>query len=158
MAAMTAKQFIETFFIAQVGEVVDTIPYMAFVVMGIGIEYLGKCLTKEKLQDEEKSRERFEDAISTIPALSKYKPFTGKGNKFDLYSSLRCGLAHAAAPKYPIKLSSKNEEAHLTIHDNGNRLNLRCEDFYDDFKRACEEVIQMPDPIMSKLSRPFLEF
>lgn len=156
MANMTAKNFIETLFVHQVGEIVPTQPYIAFMIMGIGIEFLGKCLNPGEFDEERVSRIRFEEAISQISALSKYRGLIGKDSKFDLYSSLRCGLAHVAAPKYPITLSSKNEMPHLELHDNGNRINLKCEDFYIDFRQACEEVINMSAQVEQKLSQPFL--
>jgi len=157
MAQMTGKQFIETFFIAQVEQVISTIPYMAFIIMGIGIEFLGKCLHSKDIMDDSRSRIRFEEAIVNLKSFSTYIPLIGKNNKFDLYSSLRCGLVHSAAPKYSITLSSKTEGPHLEQDAKGERINLRCEDFYSDFRKACEEVIQMPDPVATKLAQPFLE-
>ena len=156
MAQMTTRQFMEVTFIIQVGQLVPTHPYISFMTMGIGIEFLGKCLHAGDFQEEGVSRKRFEEAVHRIPAFSDYRQLTGKGSPFDLYGCLRCGLAHAAAPKYPITLSSKDEMANLTLHDNGKRINLRCEDFYHDFKTACEEVLGMPDPVATKLDAPFL--
>jgi hypothetical protein len=157
MAQMTAGEFIEVYFITQVGQVVDSIPYMAFMVMGIGIEFLGKCVHSAKITDRTGSRDRFEEAINTIPAFSKYKPLIGEKNPFDLYSSLRCGLAHAAVPKYEITITSKKEHPHMETDPSGKCMNLACEDFYADFRQACEEVLGMPDPVAKKLSSPFLE-
>jgi hypothetical protein len=156
MATMTTKQFIEVTFITQVGEIVPTHPYIAFMTMGIGIEFLGKCMNIEDFNEERVSRQRFEEALNHIPAFSKYLPLIGKGSAFDLYSTLRCGLAHAGAPKFPITLSSKDEMANLEYHDNGKRVNLRCEDFYTDFRTACTELFTMPEPAITKLAAPFL--
>ena len=156
MAQMTTKQYIEVTFIIQVGEIVPTHPYIAFMTMGIGIEFLGKCMNGGNFNEEGVSRKRFEEAITHIPAFTKYRALIGKGSAFDLYSCLRCGLAHAAAPKYPITLSSKGEMPNLEIHDNGKRINLRCEDFYVDFKNACEDAFKMNAPVATKLSSPFL--
>jgi hypothetical protein len=153
---MTTKEFIEVTFINQVGQLVETIPYIAFMTMGIGIEFLGKCLNAGDFNEEGVSRKRFEEAINQIPAFSKYRFLVGKQSPFDLYSCLRCGLAHAAAPKFPITLSSKNEMPNLEMHDNGKRVNLRCEDFYIDFKNACEKLFGMSSPVADKLSSPFL--
>jgi hypothetical protein len=36
-------------------------------------------------------------------------------------------------------------------------INLACEDFYADFRQACEEVLGMPDSVAKKLSSSFLE-
>ena len=153
---MSTAQFIEVLFIKQIGEIVPTHHYLAFISMGVGIEFLGKCLNSEDFNEERVSRKRFEEAINQLQSFTAYRFLTGKDNKFDLYSCLRCGLAHAGAPKYPITLSSKNETPNLTEHDNGNRMNLRCEDFYSDFVNACYELLGMPDPIAKKLTKPFL--
>jgi hypothetical protein len=157
MAQMTAREFIKVFFIAQVGQIVDAIPYMAFMVMGIGVEFLGKCIHSAKITADSGSRIRFEEAINTIQAFSKYKCLVGANNPFDLYNTLRCGLAHAAVPKYEITITSKNEKPHMETDSSGKRMNLACEDFYTDFRNACEEVLNLPDPIAQKLSVPFLE-
>src|SRR5579872_5113347 len=156
MAEMTTKQFIETTFIHQVGELVQTMPYIAFMTMGIGIEFMGKCLNAGNWHEEGVSRKRFEEAINNLASFSNYRHLIGKQSQFDLYGSLRCGLAHAAAPKFPLTLSSKKEMANLTVHSNNQRVNLRCEDFYADFKAAWEELFLMGSPVAEKLGQPFL--
>lgn len=158
MPVMTTKDFINVVFVHQAGELTSTHPYIAFIVMGIGIEFLGKCINIAALDwhEERVSRIRFEGAINSIKAFEKYRPLIGKGSQFDLYGSLRCGLAHAAAPKYPITLSSKNEMGNLVLHDNGQRMNLKCEDFYTDFRGACEEVLNAHYEANDKMNQPFL--
>jgi hypothetical protein len=46
-------------------------------------------------------------------------------------------------PKFLITLSSKDEIGHLIFHEEGQRVNLRCIDFYADFKSACGAVINI---------------
>lgn len=155
MAEMTTRQFIEVVLVQQIGDLVQNVPYIAFMTMGIGIEFLGKCIHGGDWHQERVSRVRFEQAINQLNAFSKYRHLVDKG-QFDLYGSLRCGLAHAAVPKYPITLSSKNEMPNLEVHTNGQRVNLRCEDFYDDFRSACIQLFAMSNPVAQKLSQPFL--
>ncbi len=44
MTNIRPKQFIETVLIKEIGELTNTNPYLSFVLIGIGIEFLGKCL------------------------------------------------------------------------------------------------------------------
>lgn len=137
MATLNTKQFIQQIFIDELGVIVNTNPYISFMVMAVGIEFLGKCLNKsEQWNTKGGSRTDFEHAIKSIPVLQKYSQYL---EDYDLYHSFRCGLLHAAVPKYEITLSSKDELSHLV--ENGNRLNLKAEDMYFDFKEACHFVI-----------------
>ncbi len=154
---MSTKDFIKTVFIEEVGLLTQNQPYIAFMVMGIGIEYLGKCINASTDWHEEGvSRKRFEEAVNILNSLANYRHLIGKKNPYDLYACLRCGMAHAAAPKYSITLSSKNEMENLSVHEDGKRINLKCEDFYTDFRAACEEVINMSGLIEIKMKKPFL--
>jgi len=143
MADLSTKQFIQVFFIEQLESMVKSYPYHSFISMAAGIEFLGKVLSnRNDLHEAKHSREDFEAAINSLNAFAIYRQFSGK-DKYNFYSSFRCGLLHTVTPMYGITLSSKDEEAHLV--ESGNRLNLRCEDFYKDFKSACIEVIGRGD-------------
>ena len=73
-----------------------------------------------------------------------------------LYKDLRCGFAHSFVPMGKITLSSKNELANLVV--NNGIINLKCEDFYDDFKNACLEIISMPfNETDNKMNLAFLQ-
>jgi len=155
MRSLSPKEFIQQVFIDEVGDLIEKHPYIAFMIMGIGIEFLGKCLASEdsNWDVEGKSRSSFKNAVESLSSLKKYEPYLNK-DEHDLYGSLRCGLAHAAKPKYKITLSSKNEMAHLV--EFGDRLNLRCEDFYSDIKAASEEVIAKNFADIDKMNGRFL--
>ena len=158
MATMNPKDFINTVFVHETGDLANSHHYIAFMVMGMGIEFLGRCLDSaaEEWHEEMVSRKRFEEAVNKLKALEKYRELIGKNTPFDLYGSLRCGLVHSGAPKYEITLSSKGEMGHMVKHTDGNRINLRCEDFYVDFKQACEEVINHNFPDKDKMNKSFL--
>jgi hypothetical protein len=133
---------------------IDPHPYLSFIVMATGIEFLGKCI-KTDLDEWNprgiRSSTSFEDAVKNIPSLQRYAPLLTSHNLFD---SLRCGLAHSIAPKIKITLSSKKELAHM-VGING-RTNLKVEDFYNDFKSACEYVIDTDFPTNNKMNQDFL--
>ena len=154
MTRIKPKEFIQTVLINEIGELTDSHPYISFILMGIGIEFIGKCIDKS-LTDwnvSGRSKQDFENAIKAIPSLKKYEPYLAS---HQMYSSFRCGLAHAVSPKLQITLSSKQEMAHL-VESNG-RLNLKVEDFYNDFKDACNYIISQNYTNGDKMNADFLE-
>ncbi len=154
MATLKPKDFIKSVLISEFGSMIDEHPYISFIVMGIGIEFLGKCInsTLSDWNVSGRSKKDFENAIKTIPSLQKYESIL---TTHDLYGSFRCGLAHAVSPKIKITLSSKNEKGHM-VEESG-RLNLKVENFYGDFKSACEYVINNSYPSNDKMNGDFLE-
>ena len=99
MTTLKPRDFIKSVLIAEVGSMIENHPYISFILMGIGIEFLGKCIDTG-LNDwnvSGRSRKDFENAIKTIPSLQKYQKYL---TSYDLYGSFRCGLAHAVSPKY----------------------------------------------------------
>ena len=98
-----------------------------------------------------KSKCYFEKAINEINSLFKYHQYLASHN---LYVAFRCGLAHSSKPDYAVTLSSKQELGHLIEHN--GRINLKIEDFYQDFKNACLEVVENNYSISDKMNQPFL--
>lgn len=154
MADMDPKHFIKTVLIDELGQLIPTHPYISFVMMGIGIEFLGKCLDSahSDWNVPGRSAANFKEAILTIPSLQRYRTYL---HSHKLYSSFRCGLAHAVSPKLQVTLSSKKEMGHLVQH--GSSVNLKAEDFYADFRAACEHVISINFPPGDKMNRTFLQ-
>lgn len=165
MARLSTKNFIKTVFIEQLKGIIDyPLPYHAFMIMSIGIEFLGKCLKTDQSIWHTKARgespDSFKKAIREIPSLKKYEPYL---EKYDLYDGLRCGLLHSAQPGVRITLSSeansKNETGHL-VEDKQfgiERINFKCEEFYADFKEACEWVIEQEYEADDKMNGDFLD-
>ena len=152
MAILKPKDFIKSVLIDELGSMIEKHPYISFIVMGIGIEFLGKCInnTLNDWNIPGRSDKDFKNAIKSIPSLLKYEPYL---TSYDLYGSFRCGLAHSVAPKYKITLSSKDQLEHL-IEENG-RLNLKVEDFYNDFKLVCENVMNNAYSAGDKMNKNF---
>ena len=123
--------------------------------MAIGIEFLGKCLNTHEDWNYYASglpRQDFERAINQLNSFARYRNYLSTHN---LWDALRNGFSHSFVPKNTLSLSSKNEMGHLIEY--GNMVNLKCEDFYSDFKSACEEIIDMATFPSNKMNRPLLQ-
>ena len=164
MANISTKEYIESVFINQLKVTIEIQHHFhAFMIMCIGIEFLGKCRKIEQgvwnSKEPGESSKSFKKAIQEIPSLKKYKPYL---KKYDLYDNLRCSLLHSAQPGTQVTFSSeaysKNEKGHLVEHqDNGvESINLKCEEFYADFKEACEWVINQKYDLSNKMNDDFL--
>ena len=155
MKTMKPKEFIDTVLINEVGAIHLQYPYISFAMMAIGIEFLGKCLNNyESWNESGHSKKDFELAINSLNSFDKYRPLL---TSHTLWTSLRNGFLHSFVPKNTLTLSSKNETAHL-VALTPTKINLRCEDLYEDFKGACQEVINMTNFQSNKMSLPLLEF
>jgi len=77
MIILKPKEFIKSVLIDELGTMSVSYPYFAFVFMGIGIEFLGKCLatTRNDWNEPGHSGPDFRNAIMTIPSLQKYAPY-----------------------------------------------------------------------------------
>lgn len=156
---MTKIEFIENSLIVEIGRIKDDYPYWAFLLMSVGIEFLGRILNKRSDEDSGKSKYDFCYAIHNIKALKEYRdytstphmdpngqPFYDSPSKFlfksapekDFYIQLRCAFAHNLQMGRGIVLDNSCEK-HLL--ENSVRLGVHA--FYDDFKKACEEILSL---------------
>jgi hypothetical protein len=153
MGKLTPKEFIQNVLINEIGEIHLNHPYISFAIMAIGIEFLGKCLNESASWNESyRSKPDFELAINTLNSFAKYRPLLTSHN---LWDSLRNGFLHSFVPKNTISLSSKDQASHLQLIS-PKQINLKCEDFYIDFKGACEEVLKMETFKNPKMDEPLL--
>jgi hypothetical protein len=150
---MTVKQFIQGVLVGEIRDIQQNgrHHYLSFGLIAQGIEFLGACLDDHEFSVESKSRKRFEKAIKEL-FPSEYREFlTGKGQPFDLYEHLRCGLLHIMLPNTDVELIQNDEvekfAEHLTVARvrNRDRLILVSQVLYTDFKNACEEVVKRID-------------
>jgi hypothetical protein len=122
--------------------------YISFSLICQGIEFLGACLDSEPFSAKGLSAPRFRRATYDLFPTS-YRQFNqGSGRPFDLYENLRCGLLHVILPDSPLELVRKSEKAkfnsnHLEVKEirGANRLVLVSEDLFDDYEKACKEII-----------------
>ena len=131
---VTVRVFIKDYLITKIGEIKDTQPYFAFVLMAIGIEFLGKCQNEHDWDDYKliQPRVNFNNGLNLAP-LKKYA-------NLDLYDKLRNGLAHSLLIKQGINVSEG---------DYHNALNSNT--FYSDFEAACNLVLNAKDDGSGKI-------
>ena len=122
--------------------------YLSFSLICQGIEFLGACLDSEPFSSKGLSAARFRRAIYDLFPTSYRKFNQGSGRPFDLYENLRCGLLHAILPEAPLELIRRSEKAkfdanHLEVKEirGVKRLVLVSEDLFEDYEKACQEIM-----------------
>ena len=122
--------------------------YLSFALVCKGIEFLGACLDSEPFSAKGLSAPRFRRAIFDLFPTSYHKFNQGSGKPFDLYENLRCSLMHVILPGSRLELIRQTEKAkfnvdHLEVMEirGIERLVLILEDLFEDYERACKEVI-----------------
>ncbi len=121
---------------------------ISFSLISHGIEFLGACLDSEPFSAKGLSAPRFRRAVYDL-FPSVYHQFNqGTGKPFDLYENLRCGLLHVILLGSRIELIRRSETAifdvnHLEVKEirGINRLVLISEDLFEDYEKACKEII-----------------
>jgi hypothetical protein len=127
--------------------------YLGAGVIAGGIEFLGNCLDSHPIVVEGKSAERFCRALNELfPAsyhqFSRPSPFK-KTEKptHDLYSCLRCGMAHVMRPQGvlltgSIREATEDGNSHLEILNRSGRDMplIVVEQFVADFVSAVDEL------------------
>jgi hypothetical protein len=123
-------------------------PYISFSLICQGIEFLGACLDSEPFSAKGLSAPRFRRAIYDLFPRSYHKFNQGSGKPFDLYENLRCSLIHVILPGSRLELIRRTEKAkfsanHLEVKEiwSIDRLVLVSEDLFEDYERACQEII-----------------
>jgi len=122
--------------------------YISFSLICQGIEFLGACLDSEPFSAKGLSAARFRRAIYDLFPTSYRKFNQGSGRPFDLYENLRCGLLHVILQESPLELIRRSEKEelnanHLEVKEirGIHRLVLVSEDLFEDYEKACQEII-----------------
>ena len=146
---LSVKEFIEIVLMRDIRRMVYEckLHYLSFSVISQGIEFLGACLDELKWDDPDQSEKRFNKALKKL-FQNKYQRHSTRANEQYLYKGLRCGLIHMMRPQNKVFLTHREESkrdgtSHLKKHN--DKLILVLEDFYDDFERACKDVIAKID-------------
>lgn len=135
--------YIEKYLIKEVGEIVKNHQELSWVLMTAGIEFLGRCLDTDNADIVHwyvgYGEKVFKNAIANL-FPSQYHQHNDSSSDYYLYKQLRCGFNHTTLPGNKIILSEGVlNQKHLSL--NNGYLILVAEDFYDDFKKACEQVV-----------------
>jgi len=147
---MTILEFVQKVLIDEFKEIQrdESHRHLSFGLIYQGIEFLGACLDSDPFSAKGLSAPRFRRAIYDLFPVS-YHPFNqGTGKPFDLYEIFRCGLVHVILPGSRLELIGRPEKAqlhaeHLEIKEirGLDRLVLVLEDLFDDYEKACVEII-----------------
>lgn len=146
--ALTLELFIEKVLIGEIKTIQQNYGhyYLSFGLIAQGIELLGACLDSSEFHKKGASSVRFRKAIEELFPV-QYQAYNNALSDYDLYENLRCGLLHVVIPKNSIELIQESEKSifgeHLEIKSirGQNRLILVAQDLFDDFEKACREVI-----------------
>lgn len=139
---ISLQDFIDKFIIGDLKPIVESQPYLAFVLLSATIEFLGKCLSNTNdWQKTGESEFNFCNAIQTYPSFDKYKVKFGESTtlknhnmvyKNKLYKELRCAMVHALQPTSEIVLRGERNDLENNI--------VGCRELYEDVIAACEFV------------------
>jgi hypothetical protein len=162
--SMTLSDFIRAVFLHDLRRMIydADLHYLGFGTIAVGIEFIGACFDQYPFNKEGLSLRRFNSGIRRLARVdSRYQQHNQPSSPYCLYRFLRCGMAHVMRPHGPVLFSSRSHwsedsSMHLLTEVN-NKLLLICEDFYDDFAKSCEELIQeLPGMTAPKLTDPYL--
>lgn len=136
-------------FISDLHEVIYEHPgskMIKFIYLAVGIEYLGACLDGHDFLKEGESENRFNKALKKL-FPNKYHLFAKADAKINLFKQFRCAFVHQLRPGQGIAVTHRDESkeqgtTHLKKTSEG-MLILVLEDFFDDFERACKELIRL---------------
>jgi hypothetical protein len=112
----------------EVKKIKEHSPFLMVLSIAACIEFLGKLLRNESLDNGNECGKKFEEALSHFDSLKKY-------SDKNFYHLIRCGLAHRASVKEGIILSDEKDSK---LDENPIVLNTN--DFYRDFVKAIEEA------------------
>lgn len=115
-----------------------------FILIAVGIEFLGACLDKQHMKATARSEKRFNMAITRL-FPKKYHHFVKKDSIPNLYFDFRCPIIHQFKPGSSIFLSSlvteqKPNFQHLSYHADGSLI-LVAEELYLDLASAANALI-----------------
>jgi len=154
---MEPQQFIKGVLVGEVKDVVAHHAYLAFPLIGIGIEFLGRALDTEHdwNHDYRGSAPPFDLAMTTL--------FPARYRDKRLRELMRNGLLHFYRPKPGLLLSEVNDAIEGVItygnhpyRDRQGNVTIVAEYLYIDFVDACHKVIRKRFPAGDKMRRPFV--
>lgn len=122
--------------IAKIGK---TEPFCAIWLISCGIEFIGKYIPINGTVPKG-CRQRFDNAISNIPALREYKKYHG-----NLYNDLRCNLAHTVTPAKGLFLRAQGDNV---FDKTNNRYVISFQKLNKDFANAILQLKEKKVPVV----------
>lgn len=149
---MNPKEFVQNVLINEMKDIVMRHPYLAFALISIGIEFLGKCMLTECDHWDIKQNEPFKPFDKGMELMTK---IDNRYTHLNLKDQLRNGFVHTLLPKTGIALSEVRHGAKHFEQINHQTI-LVIEILYRDFVRACISVLNYPFDINDKMNKGFL--
>ena len=132
--AMTLEEYGNKLINEDLEQLVESNPYLAFIVLLAVIEFIARCRKKLKnFHNSKDTKKRYVEAINNINAFKAYKQLNYQDSN-KLYTLLRCGLLHSTIPDNGITLSSEENDLPNNI--------VGCISLYNDVKQAWTEIKQ----------------
>ena len=130
---ITVRDFIRSYLIGEIGEIKEKHPYFAMILISVGIEFLGRCLSGYNW-DSTANAKFFKEGL-TFDSLKRYDD-----DNNSLYHSLRCGLVHTFLTDDRYSLSKNTTDGNI----------ISCSQIYDDFVKACNDLLNKNDDRLSE--------
>lgn len=116
-----------------------------FILIAVGIEFLGACLDKQHMDATARGEKRFNMALMKL-FPKKYHHFVKKESVPNFWINFRCPVIHQFKPGKSVCLCSADEAAtagfrHLKYNQEGCMV-LIVEEFYGDLAAAGLELIK----------------
>ena len=139
---MQVAEFLKIFY-SELQSCYKSHPYTSFAIICSGIELVGKCL------DEKHEFTDYNPKIVKKQFNAAIRLMSPKYSGLDLHKQLRHSMVHSllTGNKFALGERNKTNHKHLSkVSFNGSeRTIILLEDFFDDFKSACDTVIKRID-------------
>ena len=115
-----------------------------FILIAVGIEFLGACLDKQHIKSTARGEKRFNSAITKL-FPGKYHHFVKSGSVPNFYTDFRCPVIHQFNSEKTIFLCSRDEAGsakHLSYNPEVSLI-LVAEDFYEELAIAGTRLIKV---------------
>ncbi|GAB3233884.1 hypothetical protein J0A67_20725 [Algoriphagus aestuariicola] len=157
--------FIRSVFLSEMCELVSykEAPYIKFLILIQGIEFLGACQDSKPFDSEERglSKKRFRQGMLLLG--KKYQGFLDDESEISFYRDFRCPMIHQFKHNQSkITLATRDgvndQELHLKKNEKG-QMYIVLEDFYADIEQAAFNLIRKIEAgeyTLEKLSEPYL--
>lgn len=121
----TLREFIDNL-LEDTKSVVDSKPYLAFMILSVVIEQLGLCKNGLTLVNGTHA-DTYNMALKSSASLEKYMNALP-----NMYKELRCGMLHVGMPQEGLKLCRNQNDLDNNV--------IGCHDLYDDVQSAWEDI------------------
>lgn len=152
--SISPKDCINELLIGEIGNILPKHPYLGFLLICSGIEFLGKCLDSSAGWDDD-----IKHGFHFKKAITELFPAHYESLKEKLYKELRCGMTHSLRSG-TFKLTELKNDPTGTLqyskHLKSDKSIIVIDYFYFDFVQACIKVVAMKFLPEDKMNKEFI--